>query len=219
MKNGANLSSNIPLIVDLDHTLIDTDLLYESSIAVLKKSPWLIFLYPFWFAKGKGYLKDQLVKRFSINAQTLPYIQNTIDYIVERKKQGSTIILAIASHKDYAFEVVKYFQTHKNSETVVNNKQNLDLFANKTEVLKTKSANHSLFDDVMASNADFNLSSHNKAKKLIERFGKKQFDYMGDHMRDLPVWEASNLAILVNVSDRVMKNTQHLHTLILSRKN
>ncbi len=71
----------------------------------------------------------------------------------------------------------------------------------------------------MASNADFNLSSHNKAQKLIERFGDKQFDYMGDHMRDLPVWEASNLSILVNVSERVIKNTQHLNTLILSQKN
>ncbi|HCX98218.1 MAG TPA: hypothetical protein DHR39_04285, partial [Gammaproteobacteria bacterium] len=182
------MSNNIPLIVDLDHTLIDTDLLYESSIAVLKKSPWLILLYPFWFAKGKGYLKSQLVKRFNIDAQTLPYIQDTIDYIIERKKQGSPIILATASHKDYAFEVVKYFQTRKNNETIVNNDQNLDFFSEKTEILKSKPAGNSLFDDVMASNADFNLSSHNKAQKLIERFGKKQFDYMGDHMRDLPVW-------------------------------
>jgi hypothetical protein len=47
----------------------------------------------------------------------------------------------------------------------------------------------------MASNKDFNLSSHNKAKKLIERFGEQKFDYIGDHIRDLPVWEASNLAI------------------------
>ncbi len=213
------MSNNIPLIVDLDHTLIDTDLLYESSIAVLKKSPWLIFLYPFWFAKGKGYLKAQLVKRYSIDAKTLPYIQDTIDYIIERKKQGSPIILATASHKDYAFEVVKYFQTRKNNETIVNNEKNLDFFAEKTEILKSKPAGNSLFDDVMASNADFNLSSHNKAQKLIERFGKKQFDYMGDHMRDLPVWEASNLSILVNVSDKVIKKTQHLDTLILSRKN
>jgi len=38
-------------------------------------------------------------------------------------------------------------------------------------------------------------------------------------MRDLPVWEAANLSILVNASDRVIKNTQHLNTLILSRKN
>jgi len=213
------VSNNLPLIVDLDHTLIDTDLLYESSMAVLKKSPWLILLYPFWLAKGKGYLKDQLVKRFSIDARTLPYIQDTIDYIIERKKQGSPIILATASHKDYAFEVAKHFQTSQSNEALVNNKQNLDLFADKTETLKTKSTNSTLFDDVMASNADFNLSSHNKAQKLIERFGEKQFDYMGDHMRDLPVWEASNLSILVNASDRVIKHTQHLNTLILSRKN
>jgi hypothetical protein len=115
--------------------------------------------------------------------------------------------------------VVKHFQTRKNNETIVNNKQNLDLFSEKTEILKSKPVNNSLFDDVMASNANFNLSSHNKAQKLIDRFGKKQFDYMGDHMRDLPVWEASNLSILVNVSDKVVKNTQHLNTLILSRKN
>jgi hypothetical protein len=115
--------------------------------------------------------------------------------------------------------VVKHFQTRKNNETIVNNKQNLDLFSSSTKTVKGKLTDNSLFDDVMASNANFNLSSHNKAQKLIERFGKKQFDYMGDHMRDLPVWEASNLSILVNVSARVIKNTQHLNTLILSRKN
>jgi hypothetical protein len=76
-----------------------------------------------------------------------------------------------------------------------------------------------LFDDVMASNKHFNLSSHNKAYKLVERFGEQGFDYIGDHMRDLPVWQASNLAILVNVSTKVIRKTQHLNTLILSKKN
>mgnify|MGYP003324002185 CR=1 FL=1 len=37
----------IPLIVDLDHTLIDTDLLFLSSLGVLSKRPWLIFHYLF----------------------------------------------------------------------------------------------------------------------------------------------------------------------------
>ena len=179
------MSKNIPLIVDLDHTLINTDLLFESSIGVLKQQPWLIFLYPFWFFQGKGYLKDQLVRRFTMDVSTLPYIQDTIDYINERKKQGSTIILATASHKDYAFAVAKYI---------------------------------GLFDDVMASNAGFNLSSHNKADKLVERFGHKGFDYMGDHMRDMPVWEASNLSILVNVTDKIINRTAHLNTLLISRK-
>ena len=179
------MSKDIPLIVDLDHTLINTDLLFESSKGVLKQQPWLILLYPFWFFQGKGYLKDQLVRRFTIDVSALPYIQDTIDYINERKKQGSIIILATASHKDYAFAVAKYID---------------------------------LFDDVMASNADFNLSSHNKADKLVERFGHKGFDYMGDHMRDMPVWEASNLSILVNATDKIINRTAHLNTLLISKK-
>ncbi|CAC9456285.1 UbiA prenyltransferase family protein [uncultured Gammaproteobacteria bacterium] len=177
---------NTPLIVDLDHTLIDTDLLYESSIATLKKSPWLILKYPFWFAQGKGYLKEQLVNRCDIDITALPYNQTTIDYIQQRKKDGCKVILATASHKDYAFAVAKHLE---------------------------------LFDDVMASNAGFNLSSHNKAKKLIERFGEREFDYMGDHLRDLPIWEASNLSILVNISNSIISKTKHLNTLVLSKKH
>jgi hypothetical protein len=61
--NNQRMNKNTPLIVDLDHTLIDTDLLVESSIATLKKSPWLVALYPFWLLQGKGYLKAQLKSR------------------------------------------------------------------------------------------------------------------------------------------------------------
>ena len=175
----------IPLIVDLDHTLIDTDLLFLSSLGVLTKRPWLIGHYFFWLWKGKGFLKDQLVKRFEINIAELPYNEIVISYIMQRKKEGCKVILATASHKNYAFAVAKHI---------------------------------GLFDDVMASNADFNLSSHNKADKLIERFGHKGFDYMGDHMRDMPVWEASNLSILVNVTDKIINRTAHLNTLLISKK-
>ena len=70
----------------------------------------------------------------------------------------------------------------------------------------------------MASNANFNLSSQNKADKLVKRFGHKGFDYMGDHIRDMPVWEASNLSILVNVTDKIINRTAHLNTLLISKK-
>ena len=71
----------------------------------------------------------------------------------------------------------------------------------------------------MASNKDFNLSSHNKAKTLVHRFGERNFDYMGDHMRDLPIWEVSQFSIIVNATNRIIANTKHLSTLILSSKN
>jgi phosphoserine phosphatase len=175
----------IPLIVDLDHTLIDTDLLFLSSLGVLSKRPWLIFHYLFWLWKGKGFLKDQLVRRFEINISELPYNEDVISFIMQRKKQGSQIVLATASHKNYAFAVAKHLK---------------------------------IFDDVMASNKDFNLSSHNKAETLVKRYGEKNFDYMGDHMRDIPVWEVSNLSIIVNATNRIITNTNHLNTLVISSK-
>jgi len=178
-------TNSTPLIVDLDHTLIDTDLLFLSSLGVLMKSPWLIAHYFFWLWKGKGYLKDQLVRRFEINILELPYNENVISYIMKRKKEGSKIVLATASHKNYAFAVAKHLK---------------------------------IFDDVMASNKDFNLSSQNKADCLVERFGERNFDYMGDHMRDLPVWEVSRLSIIVNATSRIMSNTKHLKTLVISSK-
>ena len=179
-------NNTTPLIVDLDHTLIDTDLLFLSSLGVLTKSPWLIGHYFFWLWKGKGYLKDQLVRRFEINIPELPYNESVISYIMQRKKDGSKIILATASHKNYAFAVAKHLK---------------------------------FFDDVMASNKDFNLTSHNKAETLVNRFGEKNFDYMGDHMRDIPVWEVSHLSIIVNATNRIITNTKHLNTLVLSSKS
>ena len=178
-------SSNVPLIVDLDHTLIDTDLLFLSSLGVLSKRPWLIVHYLFWLSKGKGFLKDQLVRRFEINIPELPYNESVISYIMERKKEGSKIVLATASHKNYAFAVAKHLK---------------------------------FFDDVMATNKYFNLSSQNKADTLVDRFGEKNFDYMGDHMRDLPVWEVSRLSIIVNATNRIKTSTKHLKTFVLSSK-
>ena len=179
-------TNTTPLIVDLDNTLIEIDLLFLSSLGVLVKRPWLVFHYFFWLWKGKGYLKDQLVKRCEINIPELPYNQSVISYILKRKKQGCKIVLATASHKNYAFAVAKHLK---------------------------------LFDDVMASNKDFNFSSHNKAETLVQHYGEGNFDYMGDHMRDLPVWEVSQLSIIVNATNRIIANTKHLNTLILSSKN
>lgn len=55
-----------------------------------------------------------------------------------------------------------------------------------------------LFDDVMATNSERNLSSTRKRDALIERFGRGGFDYVGNSAADLPVWAAAHDAYLVN---------------------
>ena len=42
----------IPLAVDLDGTLIATDLLWEGLFILLKKNPLYLFLVPFWLLRG-----------------------------------------------------------------------------------------------------------------------------------------------------------------------
>jgi 4-hydroxybenzoate polyprenyltransferase len=53
-----------------------------------------------------------------------------------------------------------------------------------------------LFDGVLGSDGTINLSGAAKADALCERFGKAQFDYVGDSRADLKVWSTCNVAIV-----------------------
>ena len=60
-----------------------------------------------------------------------------------------------------------------------------------------------LFDDVLASTAKHNLFSEAKRDALVQRF--TTFDYAGDSISDLPVWQAARQKILVNPSHQARK--------------
>lgn len=52
-----------PLCVDLDSTLIHTDLLIQSLLLLLKRNPLWLFALPLWLLKGKAHFKQQLAAR------------------------------------------------------------------------------------------------------------------------------------------------------------
>ena len=54
-----------------------------------------------------------------------------------------------------------------------------------------------LFDLVLGSNDKINLKSRRKAEKLVELYGEKGFDYIGDSLADINVWKRANKAYLV----------------------
>ena len=55
-----------------------------------------------------------------------------------------------------------------------------------------------LFDEVLASDAQMNLTGESKARLLVERFGAKGFDYIGDSRADIRVWREAAEAIPAN---------------------
>lgn len=69
-----------------------------------------------------------------------------------------------------------------------------------------------LFDLVLASNANRNLSGNNKRDLLVAHYGEGGFDYIGNSSDDLPIWNVSRQAYVVNpdpgVEGRVKAMTQ-----------
>ena len=68
-----------------------------------------------------------------------------------------------------------------------------------------------LFDEVVASAADTNLSGVRKRDALVERFGPRGFDYMANAPADKPVWEAARTALLVNAPPSLADNMKSSH--------
>src|SRR5258708_4624588 len=75
----------IPLVVDLDGTLIRTDLLWESLARLLRRNPFFIFQILFWWTRGRACLKKKLAARVKIDPTTLPYNEKFLGWLREQK--------------------------------------------------------------------------------------------------------------------------------------
>ena len=61
-------------------------------------------------------------------------------------------------------------------------------------------AHLSLFDETIGTRDDTNLKAENKRQALVERYGEKGFDYIGDSRADFPVWAAARKSMAVDPS-------------------
>ncbi|CAK0778579.1 membrane hypothetical protein [Gammaproteobacteria bacterium] len=96
---------DVPLCVDLDGTLINTDLLMESLFALIRQEPLTSLRVPFWFLQGKARLKEEIVKRVRIDISRLPYHTEFLTYLRHLHSEGRRLVLATASHQQFAEEV------------------------------------------------------------------------------------------------------------------
>ncbi|PLX36706.1 MAG: prenyltransferase [Hyphomicrobiales bacterium] len=96
-----------PLILDLDHTVINTDLLYESVVVFLRREPWQFYKLGLWLMKGKAHLKEQLSRRVELDIEHLPLNDDLITYARWEAENGRPIHLATASHESIAHRIAE----------------------------------------------------------------------------------------------------------------
>lgn len=102
-------NTKIPLIVDLDGTLVKSDLLLEGIYAAIHRGfPRVVFLLPLWFLRGKAFLKTQIARHGNVNIAALPYNRPFLAYLKEEFSNGRKIVLATAAARLYADRVAEH---------------------------------------------------------------------------------------------------------------
>lgn len=99
----------VPLCVDLDGTLLNTDMLWESLKDVARKRPWCVLLFPFWFVRGRACLKQQVAARAQVDVATLPFHRGFLEFLKQERARGRKLILTTASDRVIAEKVSARF--------------------------------------------------------------------------------------------------------------
>lgn len=174
-----------PLVVDLDGTLIASDLLIETAFSELGRRPRSLVEMLAALKNGKAALKHRLADPIDFDPSALPYDPQVVAFIRTAKAEGRRVYLASASH----------------------------------EKLVSRIADHlGIVDGWFASNKTTNLAGEQKANQLVQIFGERGFDYIGNDAADLPVWEKAAKAFAIRTPVSVRRKlltredpVEHLH--------
>jgi 4-hydroxybenzoate polyprenyltransferase len=183
----APAAAHLPLVLDLDGTLVRTDTLHESFLLLLKRSPLVaLVLVPLWLLRGgKAHMKQEIGRRVALDAAHLPYHEGLLAHAREEKAAGRRVVLATAADRTIADAVAAHLTAEDGTP---------------------------LFDDVLASDGRTNLSGPRKLAALQALLGGPQapFEYAGDGEVDLTLWQASARAVLVAAPPGLRKRAEAL---------
>jgi 4-hydroxybenzoate polyprenyltransferase len=100
--------SEPPLCVDLDGTLIRSDLLWESLVCFFCQHPARFPLVFVWLLKGSAHLKRRLAENTVLDVALLPFNETFVAWLRGRHAAGRRLILATAADEILATRVAAY---------------------------------------------------------------------------------------------------------------
>ncbi|MEO0809207.1 MAG: UbiA family prenyltransferase [Pseudomonadota bacterium] len=152
-----------PLCVDLDGTLVTTDTLHENALKAMLTSP---------FRALRAIMSGLLAAAFG-------------------DRSGIKVQLAAIARPDgallpYRQEVLAMLKTEK-----ARGRRLVLATGSDRRIANDVATALCLFDEVVATEPEKNMTGKVKAAALVDRFGTKGFDYIGDSKADVPVWRAA----------------------------
>ena len=166
------------LAVDLDHTLINTDMIFLGIKHLLLHKIYLLpILIIVLLTLGKPRAKKYLYDNTEVSIKELPFNYSVINFIKENCKRYTHIILISGSYYKYVNSVADYLE---------------------------------IFDSSTGTSSSINMISSNKTNYLKNNFNNFVFDYIGDSKKDIPIWEESRKAFVVNRKN-ITKHLNHIN--------
>ncbi len=101
----AGAPDRVPLVVDLDETLLRTDSMIESLFVLARTRPLNVLKLPLWLMKGRAYFKQRLAAAATPDAHWLPYRRELLEFLREQKRLGRSLVLATAADENLAREI------------------------------------------------------------------------------------------------------------------
>jgi 4-hydroxybenzoate polyprenyltransferase/phosphoserine phosphatase len=96
------------LCVDLDGTLVKSDTLHDSALAVARHHPRALVNIPGWLVQGKAALKRHLANLIQLDVVHLPYNRELLQYLEQQRASGRPLYLATAADADTANRIAAH---------------------------------------------------------------------------------------------------------------
>jgi 4-hydroxybenzoate polyprenyltransferase len=89
--------SLVPLYVDLDGTVLNTDMLLEAILLLVKQAPRKAMLCLIWVFFGRAYLKTRISENIVFDPTVLPYNEKFCEFLRSEKARGRPLYLITGS--------------------------------------------------------------------------------------------------------------------------
>ena len=100
--------SHLPLVVDLDRTLLRSDSLHD-GLGLLLRNPWrLLVALGVLLTRGRSALKAYVTKQAPLEVTLLPYFAPLLEWLRTEHAGGRRLVLATAAHHHLADQVAKH---------------------------------------------------------------------------------------------------------------